>query len=327
MSETTLTVGLAGHLAAADPLADFGRFLRLHAAEGDASPHTIRSYQTNARAFVAWCQEIGVNPAAASEGDVIKYRSALVGAGYARGTVGVKLAAVRRLFEALAWRGLRTDNPAAGVKAPKDRTAREERIKFLPLDGLKKLLTAPKGDGAQAVRDRAMLALMGVHGLRVSEVAGLDLAGLDLEAGTLRIEHGKGEKARTIYLVPTTADALAAWLTARPAVALPEVGALFVVVGNHTHGTAMSTEAIRYSINQYLENCNLKREGISCHSLRHSAATWARAGGATLDALAGMLGHANVATTQVYAKIVDQMTENPARYLEAVMRSGPDSSL
>ena len=55
------------------------------------------------------------------------------------------------------------------------------------------------------------------------------------------------------------------------------------------------------------------------HSLRHSAATWARFGGARLDALAGMLGHASVTTTQVYAQVVDPMTENPARYLEAVM--------
>jgi integrase len=64
----------------------------------------------------------------------------------------------------------------------------------------------------------------------------------------------------------------------------------------------------------------LRSQGI-VHSLRHSAATWARAGGAKLDTLAGMLGHASVTTTQMYAHVVDQMTENPARYLEAVMGS------
>jgi site-specific recombinase XerC len=95
-----------------------------------------------------------------------------VDAGYKRGTVAVKLASVQPLCEAIRWRGLRDDNPAAGVKAPRDRTSREEKAKFLPLDGLKRLLDAPKGDGLQARRGRAILALMGVHGLRVAEVAG-----------------------------------------------------------------------------------------------------------------------------------------------------------
>jgi len=63
----------------------------------------------------------------------------------------------------------------------------------------------------------------------------------------------------------------------------------------------------------------LKAEGISCHALRHSAATWSRAGGARLDAIAGMLGHTSVTTTGVYAKIVDKIAENPARYLEELM--------
>jgi integrase len=63
----------------------------------------------------------------------------------------------------------------------------------------------------------------------------------------------------------------------------------------------------------------VKSQGISCHSLRHSAATWARAGGAKIDALADMLGHSSADTTRVYARIVDKMTENPARFLEAML--------
>jgi integrase len=70
---------------------------------------------------------------------------------------------------------------------------------------------------------------------------------------------------------------------------------------------------------KYLDGLGLKREGVSCHSSRHSAATWARFGGAKLDALAGMLGHASVTKSQLYAHLVDRMTESPAQYLEAVM--------
>jgi len=72
-------------------------------------------------------------------------------------------------------------------------------------------------------------------------------------------------------------------------------------------------------VDKYLDRVGLKADGVSCHSLRHGAATWARAGGAKLDAIGGMLGHASVTTTQVYAKIVDKMTENPARFLEAML--------
>ena len=68
-------------------------------------------------------------------------------------------------------------------------------------------------------------------------------------------------------------------------------------------------------MDKYLSSCGLKREGVSCHSLRHSAATGARAGGAKLDSIAGMLGHSSTTTTGIYARVVDRMTENPARYL------------
>lgn len=80
-----------------------------------------------------------------------------------------------------------------------------------------------------------------------------------------------------------------------------------------------SAHGIRYLVDKYLDELGLKAEGISCHAVRHSAATWSRAGGARLDAIAGMLGHTSVTTTGVYAKIVDKIAENPARYLEELM--------
>jgi site-specific recombinase XerD len=202
------------------------------------------------------------------------------------------------------------------VKAPRERTARAERVKFLPLDGLKRLWAAPTGDGAQPRRDLAILALMGIHGLRVAEVASLRVGDVDLSRQAVTVT-GKGDKTRMIYLTPATAAGLASWLEIRAAVALD--AALFVALGNHERGGGMSDRAIRLIVDGYLGRLGLERAGVSCHSLRHSVATWARAGGAQLDALAGMLGHAFVTTTQVYAKVVDRMAENPARYLEAVL--------
>jgi site-specific recombinase XerD len=299
----------------------FGRFLRLYVADGDASPATMRTYHAQAAQFVAWCQQCGLNPATATEEDIISYRKHLVEAGYKPTTIGLKLAVVRRLYEAIRWRGLRHDNPAAGVKAPRDRTSRDERVKYLPLEGLRQLLAAPKGDGPLARRNRLILALMGVHGLRVAEVAGLDLEDVDLNVAEVRV-LGKGRKVRTVHLINHTAGLLADWLELRQAVALDNVSALFVVVGPNGTGTALGPRGIRYVVDKHLSDLGLKSEGISCHALRHSAATWSRAGGARLDAIASMLGHASVTTTSIYARIVDRISENPARYLEELMGFG-----
>ena len=296
----------------------FGRFLRLYVAEGDASPATVRTYHAQVAQFVAWCRQRGLDPATASDADVITYRRHLVETGYKPTTIALKLAVVRRLYEAVRWRGLRKDNPAAGVKAPRDRTSREERVKYLPLEGLKQLLAAPQGDGLIARRNRAILALLGVHGLRVAEVAGLRPEDVDLGAAEVRV-LGKGRKIRTVYLIDHTVGLLADWLEVREAVALSDVCAMFVVVGPNGTGTALGARGIRYMVDKSLTDLGLKAEGISCHALRHSAATWARAGGARLDAIAGMLGHASVTTTGIYARIVDKIAENPARYLEELM--------
>ncbi len=310
-----------------DLLASFADFLRLDVAQGDASPETIRTYWGQVRQYLAWCDAWRVHPARATEEDLKAYRSWLVER-YARATVATKLAAVRRFYAMAQARGYRPDNPAEGVKAPRDRTTREDRAKFLPLDGLRQLLVAPGRTLPDlppfAVRDRAILALMGVHGLRVSEVARLDVGDVALEAGTLTV-RGKGDKTRMIYLVDFSCKRLAAWMERRTDIAAEGETALFVAMDRARRfwGRRMTTRAIEALTDRYLEREGLKRPGISCHSLRHSAAVWARAFGASVDGLADMLGHASVDTTRVYARIVRRMEENPARFLEAAL--GADS--
>ena len=217
MTTTALTTTDSNTPATRDLLSHFGAFLRLHVADGDASPNTIRSYYSNARQFAEWCREQGIDPAKATEDDLLICRKYL-NENYGRGTVGVKLAAIKRLYEAAVWRGLRSDNPAAGLKAPKDKTERSERIKFLPLEGLRRLLAAPKGDRPAAVRDRAMLAFMGRYGLPGSEVAGLAVDDLDLDAGTVRVLV-RGNRERAVCLIDSTAAAIGEWLPVRLRVA------------------------------------------------------------------------------------------------------------
>jgi integrase/recombinase XerD len=224
---------------------------------------------------------------------------------------------VRRLYQAATWRGLRTDNPAAGLKAPKERGARADRVKYLPLTGFKELMGAPDKRTMRGKRDRAILALLGYHGLRVSEVAGLTIDDLHLGDPAWVTVTGKGDKTRQVYLTSTTRKTLETWLAARPSG--PGHRHVFVTLDNRTRGDPLSDRSIRNLVDGYLEALGLKEPGISCHSLRHSFATWSLAGGAKLESIQDTLGHASVETTQVYAKIVDKMRENPTLYLEKLM--------
>lgn len=295
----------------------FARFLRLNVAQGDASPHTIRAYYSRVRPFVAWCEGEGIDPALSSEEDILRYRAHLVEEGYARATIGSRLSALRQFYAAAVWRGLRPDNPAEGVKAPADRTAPEERIKYVPLEGFKRLLEAPDASTPKGRRDRAILVLMALHGLRVAEVASLTID--DYRAGqpSWVTVNGKGGKARQVYLTARTQAQLVEWLAAREAG--PGVRAIFTTLARRVKGTALGTRGLRRVVDGYLGRLDLKEEGVSCHSLRHSFATWSLMGGAKLLSISAALGHSSIETTQTYAKVVDRVRENPTVFLERLM--------
>lgn len=305
-------------LAETDALAAFGEFLRLRVADGDASPATLATYHAGVSAFVTWCETAGVSPATATESDIEAYRAAMRAEGLARSTVAARLAAVRRFFEAATWRGLRADNPAAGIKAPRDRTSAEERIKFLPRDYIGRLFAVCPGDTLQGKRDRALLALFALHGPRVAELAGLDIAAVDLvsDPASIRI-LGKGSKARTLYPVKTVRDTLAAWLAVRPSDGDPV--AVFISLQANQEGPAghrMTARSIRRRVDHYLAESGLKRAGVSCHSLRHSFGTWSASAGAPVAAISAAMGHASIETTGVYVRVADAIAQNPAAYLE-----------
>lgn len=307
-------------VADGDALAAFGEFLGLHVADGDASEATLRTYRANVAAFYTWCHGQGIHPATATPEDLAAYRRALVAAGLARATVTARLDAVRRFFEAAVWRGLRADNPAAGLKAPRDKTAPEERIKFLPQDYLSRLLAACPA-GPMGARDRAAVALFCLQGPRVAELAALDTGDIDLVSTppTVRVRHGKGDKGRTLYLASVDARELRAWLAMRADLAAPGEAALFVTTQGNQEGhpgRRLSARSIRRRIDALLKESGLKREGVSCHSLRHSFGTWSAAAGVPVAAISATLGHADIKTTGVYVKVADRIKQNPAAALE-----------
>jgi len=304
-------------------LAAFEAWMRLDVAEGNGSPQTLRAYFGDVKQHLEWLAEQGLRPAQAGEEDLKAFRAHLVD-GYAVTTAGRKLASVRRFYEMARARGLITQNPVAGLKAPSDRTAREERIKYLTLEQARRVLALPNVNTPKGIRDKTILVLMALHGLRVIEVHRLSLEDVDLEAeeaGTLRL-FGKGNKHRTILLTVETREIMERWLAAR-ALTRSDSPAVFVTMhwtdAAVEPGQRISTRGIRQMVDGYLRAAGVKKPRVSCHSLRHSYATLSLAAGASLLAISGSLGHSSVTTTQVYAKIVDKARSNPAKLLVGLL--------
>jgi len=309
-----------------DVLEAFRGWMRLDVADGNPSPETVRSYFSDVKQHLEWLRRVGAWGCegvgeGVDEGELKEYRAWLVER-YAVSTVGRKLASVRRFYEMAQARGMIGGNPAKGLRSPRDKTERHERVKYLPLETVRRVLKAPNVRRPKGIRDRAVLMLMALHGLRVIEVARLDLEDLDLEvgeAGSLEV-LGKGDKRRTILLTEETREVLRMWLAAR-ALMRPGTPAVFLTMhwSNGGEPGRIGTRGIRQMVDGYLRAVGAKKAGVSCHALRHSYATLALAAGGSLLAISGSLGHASVTTTQVYAKIVDKARYNPAKLLVGLL--------
>ncbi len=169
----------------------------------------------------------------------------------------------------------------------------------LSAEEVSRLLAAPSGGEAPALRDRALLELFYSSGLRVSELAGLTLQQLDLEGGFLRV-FGKGSKERVVPVGGRAREALASWLTAgRPRFVKKATGSQLFL---NNRGTALSRVMLWMIVKKYAKRAGIVRN-VKPHLLRHSFATHLLGGGADLRAIQEMLGHANIATTQIYTAV------------------------
>lgn len=291
----------------------FAAFLRLDVANGDASPDTVRGYRAQVAQWVGWCQSRGVEPAAARPDDLKTWRAALVTAGYQPASIAHKLSVVRRFYQAAVTAGLRPDNPAAGLRPPRDKRAPEDVPSLSEGELLLLFRELARGAGEKEFRDRALLALLALHGLRTVEIERANVEDLYSRGDhpVLRV-RGKGHD-RIVYLRADIAAAIQAYLAVRGVAPTDDAGApLFVAVGNFAAGHRLSRRGLRKIVDGYLRAATLKRPGISDHALRHTAATLAYHYSRDLRAVQEMLGHADPKTTSKYARIVDRAKNNPA---------------
>lgn len=282
-----------------EALADFLRYLSL---EKNASTNTTKSYcEDLTQAIIFFEQALGKNVSfrQITPRHVRAFIAHQVEAGFARSTIARRLAALRSWFRHLCRQGLLAINPAQGLRGPRQ----EKRLPRV-LDGeqVVQLIESPQADGPLALRDRALLEVLYSAGVRVSELAGLNLEDLDLEGGMATV-RGKGRKERLVLLGPPAIEALQQWLAVRPSLGAKVVGQSAVFLNKN--GTRLTTRSIGRVVEKYVRQTGVGKE-ISPHSLRHTFATHLLDGGADIRAVQELLGHKSLGTTQIYTQVSTQ---------------------
>lgn len=256
---------------------------------------TVSAYAADLARFLRFVDDEGV---ALVDVTIVAVSGFLVGlarAGLCARSQARYLSSLRGFFKYLVHERHLPGDPSELVDAPK--LAQRLPSVLSPSEVLS-LLEAPKGDKKNVVRDRAMLQTMYAAGLRVSELVGLRLGDVDLEAGYLTA-HGKGDKRRIVPLGQVAASAIVEYQRhVRGAWARPGSPFLFV----SSRHKPLTRQAFWKIVKKYALVAGITKD-ISPHKLRHSFATHLLMGGADLRALQMMLGHADIATTEVYTHV------------------------
>lgn len=313
----------------------FETFLRLSVADGAASKKTIRNYRAGFALFLGWCAEVRVDPKTATYQDLQLYRQYLLATGYKRGTIALHLCAMRTLYTALDRWGVRPDNPAEGLSAPKEGETGASmvlRTALSPEQAGKFLTALPTSWAPQDIRDATICRLMVFHGLRVSEVAALDADCVDYSSFTTLNVLGKGAKKRTVVLCGSTRKDLIDWIQAanhpakvdRPLAETvpsfdPMKSAPLFFRFDRSGYYRLSTRSIELIVDKYLKKAGLKVRGRSAHALRHTCAVLSKLGGATDVTLAQAFGHADLKTSYTYTAAAAQFQDNPAEAVERAL--------
>jgi integrase/recombinase XerD len=275
-----------------DPAVD--GFLALAAAR--LAPRTVDAYRRDLAHLAAW---LGRSPADATADDLVSYVARLRADGLAATTIARRLAAIRSFFRHQVLLGARTDNPAANVELPK---RRRKLPRTLSPAEVERLLEAAVGTTPRALRDSALAELLYGAGLRVSEAVSLDRHSVDLEHRLVRCV-GKGNKERVVPIGRQAADALRRYLArGRPHLDKRHRPELFL----NARGGALTRAGVFLVLRRLAAKAGLEPERIHPHLLRHSFATHLLEGGADLRAVQEMLGHADLATTELYTHVSDR---------------------
>ncbi len=265
-----------------------------------ASPHTVKAYLVDLDQYASYLATRGA-PLVPSSALLVRGFLASAGAEAGAVSLGRKLSAVRSLYRFLVKEGLAPGNPARAVASPKRPKLLPE---VLPEAEVAALVEAPAAlQGPLALRDRAFMELLYASGLRVSELTGLDVGGVDRAQGLVRV-MGKRRKERIVPVGSVALAALDRYLDeSRPALA---AGPDFARAGHalflNFRGGRLTSRSVARLVDKWVQEVGLPRH-VHPHVLRHCFATHLLGNGADLRGIQELLGHASLSTTQRYTHL------------------------
>jgi integrase/recombinase XerD len=281
-------------------------FLEAQAAEQGASDNTLEAYARDLSDFNAWLPGTLDD---ASQSDVENYLVHCAAQGLANATRARRLSAIKQLYRFAFEERLRKDNPTLRIKGP-------GRVRKLPQtlspDEVNRLLDAAQNTGrskADRCRNTCLMALLYATGMRVTELVSLPVAAVRGDPQMLLVK-GKGGKERMTPLSPPARKALAAWLVMRDAaedIAKAKGRALsaflFPSSGKLGH---LTRHRFYMLIKELAVNAGVSPDKVTPHTLRHAFATHLLANGADLRVIQTLLGHADIATTEIYTHVLEE---------------------
>jgi integrase/recombinase XerD len=286
--------------------------------ERGLSRNTLEAYRSDLLQLGGHLERAGIDVLDAEHGHLVAWLDDLAAGGEDRppvapATLQRKAACLRSFYRHLRREGLLDRDPTADLRTPR----KSQRLPHVLARGeVQRLLAAPRGTDPAALRDRALLETMYACGLRASEAIGLRVGDVDLEVGVLRA-RGKGSKERLVPVGREAVDAVRTYLgRGRPAlVGLRDEPHLFV---NH-RGGGLTRQGLYKIVQRHARAAGLDGK-MSPHTLRHTFATHLLAGGCDLRSVQEMLGHADVATTQIYTHVTAESLKDV--YFRAHPRAG-----
>lgn len=267
------------------------KFLRYLEIEKNYSLHTLSNYKRDLFEFSQFLEDIPFDKV-----DYLRVRKFLVylkEKNLKHRSIYRKISCLRSFFKFLCREGYLKNNPLTLVSAPK----LEKKLPlFLTEDEVRKLIEAPPLDSEMGLRDRAILETFYSTGMRVSELAGLNIEDIDFIGGVVKV-RGKGKKERLLPIGDMALRAIKDYLDKRKR----KESALFL----NKNGKRITTRGIRDIVAKYVSATSIKT-GVSPHTLRHSFATHLLNRGADLRSVQELLGHSNISTTQVYTHLTTE---------------------
>jgi integrase/recombinase XerD len=292
-----------------NPVDILSNFLIYLSAEKGLSRNTVESYRLDMKKFLEFLSADEGDSLSFSRGDIVNFIEQLRKETYSTASICRFISSVRGFCKYLLTEHLREDDPSENLQSPK----KWERLpKALSFSEVKTLLAESASSDSAApilMRDAVMIELMYSSGLRVSELVLLKLEDLNLEAGFLRV-MGKGSKERIVPVNIQAVEKIKHYITNQRGEILKKKRSPYLFITNR--GKPMTRQRFWQTMRKFAKKLGIK---LSPHVMRHSFATHLLEGGADLRSVQKMLGHSDIATTQVYTKVTtDRLKQVYSKY-------------